>query len=167
MRPSRTKDAAMYVTDVSGPMAGLPDPDRDRQFYEGVPARRLAAWVFDLMVILAIGVPVAVLFGLATFGFGFALFPLVVAGVGFLYRTATIAAGSATLGMRFLGIELRRRDGTRFDLTTALLHTAIYTVAFSVILLQLVSCVAIITTRYGQGLPDIVLRTTAINRPAD
>ena len=61
---------------------------------------------------LAVGVPMAVFFGLATFGFGFALFPLLVAGVGFLYRTGTIATGSATLGMRFCGIELRRGDGT-------------------------------------------------------
>jgi uncharacterized RDD family membrane protein YckC len=157
----------MYASDFAGPMAGLPDPQRDRQFYDGVPARRLAAWVFDLAIILAIGVPVAIVFGLATFGFGFALFPLVVASVGFLYRTASIASGSATWGMRFMGIELRRHDGSRFDLTTALLHTGIYTVSFSVIVLQIISCGAILTTRYGQGLNDIILRTTAINRPAD
>jgi uncharacterized RDD family membrane protein YckC len=157
----------MYASDIAGPMAGLPDPERDRQFYDGVPARRLAAWVFDLAIILAIGVPVAIVFGLATFGFGFALFPLVVASVGFLYRTASIASGSATWGMRFMGIELRRHDGSRFDLTTALLHTGIYTVSFSVIVLQIISCGAILTTRYGQGLNDIILRTTAINRPAD
>jgi uncharacterized RDD family membrane protein YckC len=157
----------MHAADFPGSMAGLPDPDRDPQFYEGVPSRRLAAWVFDLAVILLIGVPVAVVFGLATFGFGFALFPLVLAAVGFFYRTATIASGSATWGMRVMGIELRRHDGTRFDLLTALLHTGIYTVAFSVIVLQLISCAAILTTRYRQGLQDIILRTTAINRPAD
>ncbi len=151
----------------SGPMAGLPDPERDRQFYEGVPARRLVAWVIDVVVILAVGVPIATFFGLVTLGFGFALFPLVLASVGFLYRTATIAGGSATWGMRFTGIEFRRGDGTRFDLLLALLHTAIYTVCFGVIVLQLVSCVAILGTRYGQSLPDIILGTTAINSPAD
>ena len=31
----------MHADAYSGPMAGLPDPERDRQFYEGVPARRL------------------------------------------------------------------------------------------------------------------------------
>jgi uncharacterized RDD family membrane protein YckC len=151
----------------AGPMWGLPDPDRDRQFYEGVPARRLAAWVFDLAVILAIGVPLAVVFGLATFGFGFALFPMVVAAVGFLYRTATIAGGSATWGMRVMGLELRRHDGTRFDLATAVMHAAIYTVAVSVVVLQLLSCATILSTRYRQSIADLVLRTTAINRPAD
>jgi uncharacterized RDD family membrane protein YckC len=150
-----------------GPMDGLPDPERDRQFYEGVPGRRLAAWFVDVAIILAIGVPLALVFGLMTLGFGFAIFPLIVAGVGFFYRTATIAGGSATWGMRFVGIEFRRGDGTRFDFVTALAHTALYTVAFGVVLLQLVSCMAMLGTRYGQGLPDIVLGTTAINRPAD
>ena len=34
-------------------------------------------------------------------------------------------------------------------------------------MLQLVSCLAILGTRYRQGIPDIILGTTAINRPAD
>lgn len=148
-------------------MPGLPDPERDRQFYEGVQPRRLAAWVVDVLIVLAVGVPLAILFGLATLGFGFALFPLLVMGVGFLYRTATIAGGSATWGMRLMGIELRRADGSRLDFATALMHTAIYTVAFSVVLLQMASIVGMLATRYGQGLPDLILRTAMINRPAD
>ncbi len=151
----------------SGAMPGLPDPERDRQFYEGVQPRRLAAWVVDVVVVLAVGVPLAMIFGLATLGFGLALFPIIVMGVGFVYRTATIAGGSATWGMRLMGIELRRHDGAKLDFPTAVLHTAIYTVAFGVVLLQLLSIVGMLATRYGQGLPDIVLRTAMINRPAD
>jgi uncharacterized RDD family membrane protein YckC len=150
-----------------GPMAGLPDPERDRQFYEGVPGRRLVAWFVDFAVILLIGVPIATVFGLVTFGFGFALFPVVLTAVGFLYRTATIASGSSTWGMRFTGIELRRSDGTRFDLLTALAHVTIYTVCFTSVVLQLISCAAIAGTRFRQGLPDLILGTTAINRPAE
>ena len=157
----------MHADRMSGPMAGLPDPDHDRQFYEGVPARRLVAWFIDLAIVLAIGVPVAVVFGVMTLGFGFVLFPIVVGGIGFLYRTATIAGGSATWGMRVTGIEFRRGDGSRFDLVTAFLHTGIYAVGLSVIVLHLISCVAILATRYRQSLPDIILGTTAINRPAD
>jgi len=148
-------------------MDGLPDPDRDAQYYEGVPARRAAAWLIDAFVIMLVGVPVALVFGLATFGFGFALFPFIVASVGFLYRVGTISRASATWGMRAMAIELRRHDGTRFDFGTAVLHTAIYTIAFWTVALQIVSCVTILATRYHQGLQDIVLRTTAINRPAD
>jgi uncharacterized RDD family membrane protein YckC len=148
-------------------MPGLPDPDRDPQFYDGVRARRLTAWFVDVAIILLVGVPVAVLFGLFTLGFGFALFPLIVAGVGFVYRTATLAGGSGTWGMRLMGIEFRRHDGTRFDLLTAFLHTAIYAFAMSVVVVQLLSCGTILLTRYRQSVADIVLRTTAINRPAD
>jgi uncharacterized RDD family membrane protein YckC len=150
-----------------GQMYGLPGPDRDPQFYDGVPARRLAAWVIDLFVILVAGLPIALFFGIATLGFGFALFPFVIAAVGFFYRVATIAGGSATWGMRVMGIELRRHDGTRFDFSTAVLHTAIYSIAFWTVVLQILSCVTILASRYHQGLQDIILRTTAINRPAE
>ena len=148
-------------------MHGLPDPDTDRQFYEGVQSRRLAAWVFDLAIILVVGVPIALIFGLATFGFGFALFPLIVAVVGFVYRTLTISSRSATWGMQIMGIELRKYDGSRFDPMTAFLHTLLYTGCFSIIIAQALSCLGMLTTRYGQGIPDLILRTTAINRPTD
>ena len=157
----------MHADAYRGPMAGLPDPELDRQFYEGVPARRLVAWFVDVALVLLVGVPLAVLFGVFTLGFGFALFPFLVAATGFLYRVATIAGGSATWGMRFVGIELRRGDGSRFDLVTAALHTGIYMVCISTIALQAISCLTIVGTRYRQSLADIILGTTAINSPAD
>jgi uncharacterized RDD family membrane protein YckC len=157
----------MHASDTWGTMSGLPDPERDRQFYDGVPALRLAAWCVDVVVVFAIALPVGLIFGLLTFGFGFALFPLILVGVSVGYRTATIASRSATWGMRFLGIEFRRHDGTRFDLLTAFLHTLGYTFAMAFFVVQLISCIAILTTRYGQSIPDLVLRTTAINRPED
>ena len=157
----------MHATDLSSPMPGLPDPDRDAQFYEGVPLRRFAAWLVDLAIVLIAGVPLALLFGLLTLGFGFALFPAIVGGTALVYRVLTLAGGSATWGMRFTGLEFRRHDGTRFDLLFALLHTAITAVCFGVFVLQLVSCGTILWTRYRQSLADIVLGTTAINRPAE
>lgn len=159
----------MHASDFAYPrqMPGLPDPDLDPQFYDGVPRRRLFAWCVDFVVILLIGVPVATMFGILTLGIGFLAFPFLLASVDFLYRVATISSGSATWGMRIMGIELRRADGARFDFMTALAHTALYTISFAFLISQLVSCVAMIGTRYGQGLPDIVLRTTAINRPVD
>ena len=153
---------------ASRPLAGLPDPELDRQFYTGVPLRRFVAWLIDVLVILLVGVPLAVLFGLFTLGFGFALFPFIVGAVGFFYRFATLAGpASATFGMRFTGIEFRRGDGGRFDAMTAVIHTAIYMLCIGVVVLQLVSCLTIIGTRYRQSIADIILGTTAINRPAD
>lgn len=157
----------MQATGYLPPMSGLPDPDTDPQFYDGVVIRRLFAWFIDVTVILVIGVPLAFVFGLVTLGFGFALFPILVAGVGFFYRTITITNRSATWGMRLLGIEFRRHDGSRFDFLTAVLHTALYTVSIGMVFVQMASMAAMVGTRYGQGLPDLVLRTTAINPPAD
>jgi uncharacterized RDD family membrane protein YckC len=157
----------MHADSYPTAMAGLPDPEHDRQFYDGVPLRRFVAWCIDVAIILIVGVPLATIFGLVTLGLGFAIFPLVIAGVGFLYRTATLAGSSATWGMRFTGIEFRRGDGTRFDLLTAFLHTALYAICISVVVLQAISCIAILGSRYRQSLGDMILGTTAINRPAD
>jgi len=35
---------------------GLPDPTTDAEFYEGVPARRLIAWIIDAVIIVALAV---------------------------------------------------------------------------------------------------------------
>ena len=49
----------MHTESFTAPMSGLPDPERDRQFYEGVPLRRFVAWCIDLVIILLIGVPLS------------------------------------------------------------------------------------------------------------
>jgi uncharacterized RDD family membrane protein YckC len=157
----------MHADSFATPLHGLPDPERDEQFYDGVPLRRFVAWCVDVAIVLLTGVPLALVFGLVTLGFGFAMFPLIVAGVGLLYRTWTLSGASATWGMRFTGIEFRRGDGTRFDFTTALVHTLLYLVCMSFFVLQLVSCATIVGSRYRQSLGDMLLGTTAINRPAD
>ena len=158
----------MSATAHAGLMSGLPDPDLDRRFYAGVPLRRFVAWLIDVAIILLLGVPLAIVFGVFTLGFGFALFPVIVGGVGFLYRVATLAGpSSATLGMRFTGIEFRRGDGTRFDTMTAVIHTAIYVFCLGVVVLQMLSCITIVASRYRQSIADLVLGTTAINRPED
>ena len=82
----------MYATAAAGPLAGLPDPDLDRHFYAGVPpaaswpgsstsrssSRRRAA-----RRPLRPADPRLRLRAL----------PLIMAAVGFLYRTATLAGG--------------------------------------------------------------------------
>lgn len=146
-------------------MPGLPDPDTQSEFYDGVTSRRLVAWVIDVLITLAIGVPIAIVFGLVTLGIGFAAFPLVIAGTSIVYRTTTIAHASATWGMRAMGIELRRHDGGRLDPLFAFLHSAGYVFCITVFPLQIVSCIMILTLRYGQSLQDIFLRTAMINRP--
>ena len=139
----------------------LPDPDCDAAFFDGVTTKRFVAWVFDVVVTLVL----SVLFSIFTLGIGFLLFPLVWLGVGFAYRTLTISAGSATWGMRLTGIELRDRAGQRLDTGTAFTHTLIYSIAIATVCLQILSAAMMLTTRYKQGIADVFLGTTAINRP--
>lgn len=141
---------------------GLPDPELDSQFYENVTARRLVAWVFD--VVFAFGI--TTLIGMFTLGIAFFVFPLIWLAVGFLYRTLTLASKSSTWGMRIVGIEVRNRQGHKLDLGTAVFHTLIYSVAIGSFILQIISIVMILSSRYGQGLQDMLLGTAVINRPA-
>lgn len=142
---------------------GLPDPELDSQFYENVPTRRLVAWVFDSMITFALTM-IASIFML---GLGFFIFGLVWLVVGFIYRTVTIGSSSATWGMSMVGIEFRDRQGNKFSSGLSLIHTAIFTAASGTFIVQLISAALILMTRYGQSLPDMILGSTAINRPVN
>lgn len=138
----------------------LPDPDTQPGFYDGVPVKRLLAWIVDtilIAVIVALAVPFTAFTGLFFLPFLFLL-------LGFAYRFVTLAGGSATFGMRFFGIELRRDTGARLDTGTAFLHTLGYTLSVSIAILQLVSIVMMLTTARGQGLTDSLLGTVALRR---
>ncbi len=140
----------------------LPDPDTQPEFYADVPMKRLAAWVVDTVIILAFSLLATVL----TVFVGLLFFPVLVLMIGFVYRTATLAAGSATWGMRLMAIEMRTLRGEKFDLLMAAIHTLGYTVSFAVIFVQAISVILMMTSSRGQGLSDLVLGTVAVNRRA-
>ena len=157
----------MYHAADMNPRNHLPDPEHDTQFYDGVPSKRLAAWVIDFLIIGAMTVAVTLPLGILTLGFGFVFFPAILFLATFFYRTLTIASASATWGMRMMGIEFRTRQGHRMDLLTAAIHTGIFMFLMASIIGWIATVAAILMTRYNQGLPDLVLVTTAINRPLD
>ena len=140
---------------------GLPDPETQPAFYAGVPLKRLLAWLVDFVVV-AILTAIVVPFTAFT-----ALFflPLLYFTLDFVYRWATISGGSATWGMRLMGIELRDRAGQRLDMGLALLHTVGFILTSATMLPQLLSAGMMLVLPRGQGLTDVVLGTTAINRP--
>ena len=140
---------------------GLPDPEMDSQFYEKVPTRRLVAWVFDGIITFGITFLISVL----TIGLGFFIFPFIWLVIGLIYRTATIANKSSTWGMRMVGIEFRDKNGQKLSTGLALAHTLIFTIGTGFFVVQIVSIVLILTSRYGQSVQDMILGTTAINRP--
>ena len=140
---------------------GLPDPEMDSQFYEKVPSRRLVAWVFDGIITFGMTFLISVL----TIGLGFFIFPFIWLVVGLIYRTFTISSKSSTWGMRMVGIEFRDKDGQKLSSGLALAHTLIFIIGTGFFFVQILSIVLILTSRYGQSVQDMILGTTAINRP--
>lgn len=141
----------------------LPDPKLDAQFYDGVPVKRLFAWVIDVLVVFAICIALIVL----TIGFGAFIFPVLAFLANLGYRMFALANWSATLGMRLVGIEIRNKDGDRVSRQEAVLHTALYIFISLTALGIPANILAILLTERGQGLHDLILGTTAINRPLD
>jgi uncharacterized RDD family membrane protein YckC len=139
----------------------LPDPDHDHAFYDGVPAKRLFAWVVDVILVTA----VTFLLGAVTLSLLWWFWPIVYIAVAFLYRAGTISSGSATLGMRLMNIELRGPTGARFSGGEAMLHTLAYLVCSGFVVLQLISIAMMGFGARHQGLHDLLLGSVAINRP--
>jgi len=123
---------------------------------------RAIAWVLD---VIAISIVTAIVVPFTAFTALFFL-PLLYAVISFFYRWWSLAAASATPGMRLASVEFRTREGHRFDGTTAFLHTLGYFVSFAVFPLQLVSIALMLMSARKQGLTDHVLGTAAINRAA-
>lgn len=140
----------------------LPDPVQTPAFYQGVALKRGIAFVVDALLIGVIGL---VLLPFTAF-LGLFFLPLFFLVVGFFYRVATITSGSATWGMRLMAIELRNAQGARLSGSEAFLHTAGFSLSMAFPPLQLISAVMMIVTPQGQGLTDMVLGTTALNRAA-
>jgi uncharacterized RDD family membrane protein YckC len=118
--------------------------------------------VIDVIIVFTISFFISVF----TLGLLFLLFGFLSLAIGFIYRTVTLANGSATLGMRMMGIEIRRASGERLDLASAALHTIGYQLSMAFILVQIGSIVLMLTSARAQGLSDHILGTAAINRPA-
>lgn len=142
---------------------GLPDPQYEAAFYADVPLKRFLAFVVDTLLILLISALIVPFTGfLALFFFG-----LLAWVVGLVYRAASLARGGATPGMRLMGLELRDWQGRRPDPVLAILHTAFFMIAFTLMMPQVISVLLMLTTPRRQGLHDLFLGTAVINRPAE
>lgn len=139
---------------------GLPDADHEPEFYEGVPTKRLVAWIVDVILILVLTVLALPLTAFT----GLFFFPVLYFTTGFLYRWASIARWSATPGMLFAAVKLRDRVGEPLDPVAAFAHTAGYAGSVAVFPVQMLSIAMMLMTARRQGLTDIVLGTAALRR---
>lgn len=146
-----------------------PDPVLDAQFYDGVPMRRFVAFCIDAAIafvlwcaVLLVGLFLTIL----TLGAGAPLLVFAISATDFLYRWATLADGSATVGMRLTGIELRDAAGRRLDPVTAFLHVGGFYVTVVFLPLLVVGWVLMAGSPHRRLMHDLILGTVAINRPA-
>lgn len=145
----------------SDTLSHLPDPVRQQEFYDGVTVKRGLAWIIDFVLISAIALPIAFLTLIGIF-----FIPLIYLVVSFLYRWAGLSRRSATPGMRLMAIEFRDAWGNKLDTGQSFLHVLIYMVTMGTFLLQLASITLMMVTQRGQGINDLALGITALNRKA-
>ncbi|MEL6481964.1 MAG: RDD family protein [Pseudomonadota bacterium] len=148
----------------------FPDPVSDSQFYQGVRARRFAAFFVDQLaiIILLLGVlMIGVVVGIVTAGIGFLLLIPAIAVTGLVYRTTMVMERSATLGMMMMGIELRNAQGQRLDNSTAFIHALAFTATLYLPPVLFASLAWAAINPRGQTIPDALCQTVMINQPDD
>jgi uncharacterized RDD family membrane protein YckC len=144
------------------------DPAANPELFEGILARRVVAFVIDLIII---GIPLVILsmfifmFGLVTFGLGWALFWLVSpASViwALCYYGLTLGSpASATIGMRAMEIEMRTWYGTPAYFVLGAVHAIVYWVSVS-LLTPFIVVVGFFNAR-RRLLHDMLVGTVLIN----
>ena len=115
------------------------DPAVSPELFEGVLARRLLAFVFDL-VILAMPVLFLSMFifvvGVVTFGLGFVFYalltPAMVLWALIYYGTTLGSRHSATIGMRAMDIEMRTWYGSPAYFVLGAVHAIVFWITVSV-----------------------------------
>ena len=146
------------------------DPIANPELFEGVLARRVIAFVIDL-VIIAILPMLAALFifiiGLVTFGLGWILFwiwwPVTVIWALCYYGITFGGAASATLGMRAMDLEMRTWYGAPAYFVLGAVHAIVYWITVS-FLTPLIMLVGLFNER-RRLLHDIMVGTIVINNP--
>lgn len=147
------------------------DPGASPELFEGVLARRVVAFIVDLIVIAAPLVAAALfifILGLITFGLGWALFwllsPASVIWALFYYGVTLGGAASATLGMRAMDLEMRTWYGAPCYFVLGAVHAIVYWVSVSV-LSPLILVVGFFNPR-KRLLHDMIVGTVVINNAA-
>jgi uncharacterized RDD family membrane protein YckC len=144
------------------------DPALNPELFEGVLARRLIAFLIDVVMIAAPMVLIALfifVFGLVTFGLGWALYflfyPVAILWALFYYGYTLGGPYSATIGMRMMDLEMRTWYGAPAYFVLGAVHAVIYWITVSV-LTPLVLVVGLFNDR-RRLLHDILIGTVIIN----
>ena len=147
------------------------DPATQPEFFDGVLARRVVAFIVDF-IIIAVPVVLAAMFifafGIITLGLGFALYWLLPAATviwALFYFGITLGGpNSATIGMRLMDLEMRTWYGAPAYFVLGAVHAIAFwfTVSFFTPFVLLVA----FFNEPRRLLHDILLGTVVINNAA-
>jgi len=144
------------------------DPLTNPELFEGVLARRIVAFIIDVVIIaipLIVGWMFIFVFGLVTFGLGWALFWLMSPGSviwALVYYGVTLGGqASATIGMRAMEIEMRTWYGAPAYFVLGAVHAIVFWISISV-LTPLILLLGFFNAR-RRLLHDILVGTVLIN----
>ncbi len=144
------------------------DPVTSPELFEGVPARRVIAFLIDF-VMISVPIVLAAMFifafGLVTLGLGWALFWLLSPGSviwALLYYGSTFGGPrSATIGMRVMDLEMRTWYGAPSYFVLGAVHAIVFWLSVS-FLTPFVLLVCFFNGR-RRLLHDMLLGTVVIN----
>ena len=144
------------------------DPVTNPELFEGVLARRLIAFVIDLIIlslpVLFLAVFIFII-GVVTLGLGFFFYallpPIMVLWALFYYGMTLGGQHSATIGMRAMDIQMRTWYGSPAYFVLGAVHAVVFWVTVSV-LTPLILLVALFNDR-RRCLHDMLIGTIVIN----
>ncbi|TMJ06398.1 MAG: RDD family protein [Alphaproteobacteria bacterium] len=144
------------------------DPAVQPELFEGVPARRVVAFLIDVVVIAVPLIFVAIfifMFGLVTLGLGWFLFflygPITVIWALVYYGLTFGSPASATIGMRMVDLEMRTWYGEPCYFVLGAVHAIAFWLTLS-FLTPFVLLVALFNDR-RRLLHDMLVGTVVIN----
>lgn len=144
------------------------DPVLQPELFDGLLARRMVAFLIDLVVIatpVVLSTIFIAFFGLITFGLGWALFWLISPGTiiwALAYYGMTFGGpNSATVGMRVMDLEMRTWYGAPSYFVLGAVHAVLFWISISV-LSPLVLLVGLFNGR-KRLLHDMLVGTVVIN----
>jgi uncharacterized RDD family membrane protein YckC len=167
------------MTDSGTPRIGISldakphayDPAANPELFEGVLARRVMAFVIDVIIItvpLVIASVCIFIFGLITLGLGWALFwvlsPASIIWALFYYGLTLGGPASATIGMRAMELEMRTWYGAPAYFVLGAVHAIVFWITVSV-LTPVILLVGFFNAR-SRLLHDMLVGVVLINNPA-
>jgi uncharacterized RDD family membrane protein YckC len=146
------------------------DPIANPELFDGVLARRIVAFVIDLVIITTPVIVASIfifVFGLVTLGLGWALYGLLGPGAVIwalvYYGMAFGSPASATIGMRVMDLEMRTWYGAPAYFVLGAVHAVVFWISVTV-LTPFILLVGFFNER-RRLLHDLAVGTVVINNP--